>query len=153
MLGDLRRIDKINSLIDVSVPNDLIEFGSVTPGESYNTSDDTPLPFLLQNDGNCMLNISVNATSPFSSVNSESDYYKYKADNKSGEEGSFDWPQSITAWTQMPITSSQTAIADFNWSNSTDSAEVDLLFLIPLGESAEDKNTTVYFESSFNEVY
>ena len=115
------------------------------------TSDDNPLPFLLQNDGNCMLNTSINATDLWTSVSNPTDYFKYKIDNKSGEAGSFDWQQSNTSWQQMPGTTPIVAIVSFNWSDTMDSAEIDLNVTVPPEEGAGDRESTVYFTASLGE--
>ena len=101
-------------MITISLPNNTISFGSLEWNATNDTIDDNPLPFLLQNDGNCMLNVSINATDLWTSVSNPTDYFKYKIDNKSGEDGSFDWVQSKTSWQQLPGVTPTVAIVDFN---------------------------------------
>jgi hypothetical protein len=144
-----RKIE-IQSSIVMSLLNSTINMGTLTMSESKNTSTDNPIPFLLQNDGNCMLNVSINATDLWSTVSNPSEYFKYKVDNKSGEEGSFNWLDSITSWTELPATSS-IAIVEFNWNEETDSAEVDVLVTVPPTEGAGDKSSIIYFESELGE--
>ncbi|RLI52634.1 MAG: hypothetical protein DRO87_12885, partial [Candidatus Thorarchaeota archaeon] len=144
---------RINSLIDISLPTAIIEFGQLYVAETANTSGGSPGPFVLQNDGNCRVNISTNATVLFEVNQTASSNYRFKVDNNTGEEGSFNWVDSLTAWTNMPIVSQLLSLADFNWLDATDSAEVDLEVTVPGDESSGDKDTTVYLESEFNEVY
>jgi hypothetical protein len=142
------RLFNITSEIIISLPVSIIEFGVMNISESKNTTTGSPGPFELQNDGNCLVNISINATQLFTSILAESNNFTYKVDNKTGEEGSFDW--AVTTWQQMPITTTESAIADLNWSNSTDIAEIDLFVSVPF-ESYGTKSTTVSFTASLSE--
>ncbi|MCK4553039.1 LamG domain-containing protein [Candidatus Pacearchaeota archaeon] len=139
----------INSDIVISLPVDAINFGSFLTGTN-DTSDDVPAPFELQNDGNCLLNVSINATDLWTAVSNPSDYFKYKIDNKSGEAGAFNWLQSQIDWQQIPATEA-TSIVELNWSNSMDIAEIDLNVTVPSQEVAGDKSSTVYFIASLGE--
>src|SRR3989339_702170 len=53
-----RRID-INAELIITLINDTVSFGTLQFQGTANTSTNSPWPFLLQNDGNCMLNISI----------------------------------------------------------------------------------------------
>ncbi len=139
----------INSDIVISLPVDAINFGSFVTGTN-DTSDNAPLPFELQNDGNCLINASINATDLWTAVSNPTDYFKYKIDNKSGEEGAFNWLQTQTSWTQIP-TAEATSIVELNWSSSMDIAEIDLNVTVPSQEAAGDKSSTVYFIASLGE--
>jgi len=145
-----RKIE-VNSEITISLPNDTISFGLLAMDATNDTTDDSPLPFLLQNDGNCMLNVTINATNLWNSILNPTDYFKYKIDNKSGEEGSFDSEQSQTSWQQMPNATPQTAIVSFNWTDNVDIAEIDLNVTVPPEEGHGDKESTVYFTASLGE--
>ena len=144
-----RRID-IQSQIITSLPNNTVNFGTMNISDSKNTTTDNPLPLLLQNDGNCMLNVTINATDLWQSISGNSSYFQYKIDNKSTENGSFNWLLSQTSWQQTPNTS-QIAIVEFNWSDLTDTAEVDILVTVPAGEGSGDRSSTIYLTSSLGE--
>ena len=139
----------INSDIAISLPVDVVNFGSMVTGTN-DTTDDAPEPFLLQNDGNCFVNVTINATNLWTSVSNPSDYFKYKIDNKSGEEGAFNWLQSKINWTQVP-SDDEMSIAKLNWSDAKDVAEIDLNISVPSQEGAGDKSSTVYFTASLGE--
>jgi hypothetical protein len=146
------RTFNVTSEVIITLPSNTINFGAMTNDESKNTTIDDPYPFTIQNDGNCLLNITVNATQFFDSVSGSSDNYKYKIANYTGEEGSFDWDGSSTDWGQMPVDiAAELAIVDLNWDNSTDIAETDLYVLVPTSEGAGNKTTTVYFTASLAE--
>ncbi len=141
---------EIQSLVDIILTNNTVSFGSLAAGGTNDTTDNSPLPFLLQNDGNCMLNISINATDLWTSVSNPVNYFQYKIDNKTGEEGSFDWVLSTTSWDQVPDVD-EIAIVSFNWSSLKDSAEIDLNVTAPPAEGAGDKSSTVYFTGVLGE--
>lgn len=139
----------IQSSIVASLPNSTVNFGSFVSGTN-DTTNDAPLPFLMQNDGNCLLNVTINATDLWTNAANPSNYYQYKSDNKSGEEGGFDWDQSQTSWANMS-SSPVVMMVELNWSDSKDSFEVDLNVTVPDQEVAGSKASTVYFVSSLGE--
>ncbi|MCF7910491.1 hypothetical protein K9L16_02355 [Candidatus Pacearchaeota archaeon] len=142
----------ITSHLVLTAVNDTVNFGTMNISETSNTTDDSPGPFLLQNDGNCEVNVSLNSSSLWTSVSHPSSYYQYKIDNKSGEEGSFNSSFSQINWAQMPALTGN-AIANLNWLNSTDLAEVDVLVEVPSTESPGSKSSTIYFISSLSETW
>jgi len=144
-----RKIE-IQSQIAISLTNDVVSFGSLVMAATNNTTINNPSPFLLQNDGNAFSNITINSTSLWASIVSDSNYFKYKVDNSS-EEASFNSLTSNISWTQMPITGQHIAIVELNWSEETDSAEVDLLVTVPSEEPAGNKQSTIYFTGSLAE--
>jgi len=142
----------VESLVLITLTNDLVDFGSLDMTGNNDTTDNSPNPFVIENNGNCMANLTVNATSLWNSIVDDSSYYQFKIDDKIGEEGSFNWGDSITSWTNIPITgSAQLAIVELNWSNVTDSAEIDLKIVVPSQESAGDRESNVYITASLGE--
>jgi uncharacterized delta-60 repeat protein len=141
----------VTAEIIISLPNDAIEFGNMNNDDSKDTTTDNPAPFTIQNDGNCLINITINGTQLFDLASGASDYYKYKIDNVTGEEGSFNWGGSVTTWGQMPITTTELAIVELDWDDANDIAEADLYVLVPTSEGAGTKETTVYFTASLGE--
>ena len=130
---------------------DTIAFGSLDYEESKNTSLGTPAPFEIQNDGNCIINISMNASALFNTKPSASDNFRFKIDNKTGEEGSFG-TGTIIDWAQVPIASPSIAIAIFNNTDSNDIAEIDLLVTVPdSSEGTGARSTTMYYTASLAE--
>jgi len=145
-----RKIE-IQSSLDVVLINDAISFGQIAMAGTNNTATDNPPPFSLQNNGNCFANVSINATALWQSVTTDSETYKFKVDNATGEEGAFEWLASKVSWTQMPITGQVVAISELNFSDTKDLAEVDVLVTVPGEEPAGDRQSTVYFPVSLGE--
>ncbi len=141
---------KIQALIATSLPVDFVDFGEMEPEEINDTSDDNPSPLELQNDGNCFVNTTINATDLWSSENNPSEYYLYKIDNKTGEEGAFVWDLSEVSWINMPSINSL-AIAKLDWNDSKDLAETDLKVKVPNHELPGNKTSTIWFISSLGE--
>ena len=141
----------ISALLTISLPVDSINFGSISYLSSNDTTDDSPPPLVIQNDGNCMANVSVNASQLWSTVGEASDKYKFKVANKSEEEGAFDWLSSLVSWTNMPITSAVVGISGFNYSDSVDSAEVDVYIEVPSNEPPATRSSIIIFTSSLDE--
>ena len=143
-----RRID-IQAFLAISLVNSSVNFGILKNNENANTTNESFSPLLIQNDGNSFLDISINATSLFTSDPSPTTNYQFKINN-STEPGAFDWLQSLVSWTNTPITTIM-AIAKLNYSDSTDSAEIDLSVTVPNDESAGDKFSIILFTSSLGE--
>lgn len=145
------RIVNISALQAISLPVNTIDFGSMTVLQSNDTSDDSPLPFVIQNDGNSILNINVSATDLWNSVTGANIYYRYKIDNVSGELNAFNWSGSQTTFTNTPI-SQQFAISRLNYTNIKDSAETDIYVQVPPNEPPTIRNSTFTFFSYLGET-
>jgi parallel beta-helix repeat protein len=139
----------VDSVVTISATTGSISFGSLGPGVTDNTSDDSPSPFVIQNDGNSLINISVNASQLFDQAAMGTDPYQFKIDN-STETGSFNWLTSIINWINMP-SAAVVAIDSLKYEDSTDSAEIDILATVPTDELAGSKSSTVYFEAAIAE--
>ena len=140
----------IKSSILVSLDVSDIYFGALGVSNSSNT-DDGLAPFVIQNDGTVLLNISVNATALWDTQSESSDYYQFKVDNVSGEEGAFDWLGSVVDWINMPLTGYVVAVNELGYEDSLDSAEIDINITVPEGEGPGIKNSTVVFAAALGE--
>jgi len=146
-----RRIN-ITSDIAISLPTSTVEFGYMNKTESKNTTTDSPAPLVLRNDGNAVLNISVNFTNIFTSSSNPSNYYQYKIRNNSL--GCYIDSGTQTSWAQAPSISAW-AIKQLNFTSGyqqgCSNVSVDLLVEIPIDEPAGDKNSTITFTSYLGE--
>ena len=144
------RTFNVSAVVDISMINGTINFGELSLLYSNDTTDDSPSPFVLQNDGNSFVNVSVSATPLWNSVSSPNNFYKFKVNNASGHEGAFDWQNSITAFTAFD-TLDVNAISYLNFSANKKRARVDVFVQVPSGEIAGTKNSNVSFISSLAE--
>lgn len=130
--------------VALSLPQSVVDFGGVFPGVTDNTTDDSPAPLLLQNDGGARVNVTIERDSssfPLFSGTGGGDNttsFQFKAD-QSNESGSFDMSQSVMVFTPVPGTTPVLAIARLNFSDAHDSAEVDLLIAVPFDEPPGEK--------------
>ena len=153
VFGDWAQYRNISlaSLLSTILLVDKVEFGEIKYLGSNDTTTNSPLPFLIQNNGNSFINITIEATDLWSRVSNPSQHYKFKADN-STETGAFDWAKSTTTFTNMPpVGSGQICIAALNYSDATDSAEIDIYVSVPPMESSGTRNSTVTFTAIFAE--
>ena len=145
----------VESYIAISIVNGtFVEFGEVERGTSDDTTDDEPGAVVVQNDGNSFLNVSINATSLFSSVSMPDSSYQAKigvATYEGVEETrSFDSGLSNTDWFNVPgITSLVIALLDYD--NSSDIARTDILIDVPLDELAGQKESIMWFSAELGE--
>ena len=135
----------INSLISLTLPTSSVDFGTLALGSNENTTDDSPAPIKVENDGNVLINISLYANeSLWVSKSLNTSFFRFKIDN-STEEGSFNSAPSITDW--FNITSYAVgAIKQLNFSDATDLAEIELYVSVPTDEIAGTKTSTLVIE-------
>ncbi|GAF90820.1 unnamed protein product, partial [marine sediment metagenome] len=84
------------------------------------------------------------STALWESVSIPSSYYKYKVDEYPGEADSYNASGSTTIWTNVPEVN-ETFLKFLDYSNSTDSAEVDIAIEVPPEERAGTRNSTIIF--------
>jgi hypothetical protein len=137
----------LSSVVSLSISQSELYFGTMNPGDTDNTSNDDPVPFNLTNDGNCMNDVNITATSLWTTAASPTDYYRFKADNTSSIATNLNvnWSNSTTGWSQMP-TASTKFLDYFNWSNATvtaDTIEFDVAVEVPMDESSGNKSSTI----------
>ncbi len=137
---------KLSSLVSLSMINSSVNFSVLSMGETANTTTNNPVPLSIRNDGNSFVSVNMsNETSLlWTSQPTASEYFRYRIDNVTGEENSFNWTLSTTAWTNVP-TSNNTVINYLNYSDATDSAEIEILVTVPSQETAGTKSSRLVF--------
>ena len=137
----------------MSLPNSSIAFGSLAYTAFNDTSDDSPLPFLIQNDGNSFLNVTIEASDLWRTTANPTVNYQFKADNYTLENSSFNVALSVLSYTNVPAGGSPAiCLARLNYTDATDSAEVDLNITVPSSnEGSGIRNSTVTFTASLGE--
>lgn len=135
----------IDSLRRIVLIRDSVSFGTMEALVTNDTIDNAPLPFLIENDGNIFVNLSINATNLWESQSNPSDYYQFAAGVN--ESGSFNTGTSTTTFTQMPITQTEFLI-NLNWSFASDTAELDINITPPQADGGGIRNSTVLVETT-----
>jgi len=135
----------INSLVELTLTTNNINFGELQLDQKANTTNPSYPPFVIRNDGNCYndLNISI-SDDLWTSVSAPSQYFQYKVDNVTGEEGAFNSSGSQVNWSNVPVTNT-TFVDLFNYSDAKDSAEIDILVWVPLSEPAGSRSSILIF--------
>jgi hypothetical protein len=142
---------KINAVVAISLPTNSIDFGLIERLKSKNTTGDLPAPFVIQNDGNVLVNITAEATNLWNSVVNPNAYYKFKIAN-STETNAFNWGSSITIFTNMPASgNSEMCIAELAYPDDKDSAEIDIYVEVPAAEAAGSRSSNVTLTASLGE--
>jgi len=132
--------------VAIDLVHSTTDFGTLSIDETKNTTANAPGhangPLLVRNSGNCFVNITVNATNPYSTVSTNTEYFKFLADEYSGETGSFNGTCSQLTWMNISTTQ-KNSICGLNFADSSDEARLDLLITIPPAESTGAKSSTV----------
>ncbi len=139
----------LNSLLSIDIINSIIEFGSITPGSSLNTTDGSPSPFRLENSGNIKTNITITGTQLLNTSDFPSSDFQFSmAENESG---SFNTTLSTTTWTNIDSSSSSYDIVNLDWQNHKDDFLCHLNLTVQSAEPAGVKSSTITFTVVANE--
>ena len=147
-----RRIN-ISALLSISLVNASINFGSLQPNITLNTTSGSPGPFVLQSSSNALINVSIEATNLWSATGAgnPSEYFMSKADNFTGHEGAFNWQKSLTDWFNISASGSpRILIAELNYTR-LNRTEIDILIKVPATEHSATRNANVTFVASLGE--
>jgi len=120
-----------------------VDFGDMEPLQSNDTDDNSPLPFVIENNGNVyasIMNISANQ-SLFANAALPSSAWQFKADNTS-ELNSFNTTTSTMTFTNVS-SSNLTLISNLNYLATNNSAQIDMKITVPLSEPAGMKQATI----------
>jgi hypothetical protein len=139
----------IESLISLKQVVNSTDFGSMSPGTSDDTTDDSPGPLKIENDGNVLLNISVNATQLFSQASLGSTNYQFKVDNRT-EPGSFNSSGSVTSFTPF-INGFVLAVDRLKYGDSNDMCELDIYVSVPSDEEPGTKSSSIFIKGEIAE--
>ncbi|MFC1705058.1 LamG domain-containing protein, partial [Nanoarchaeota archaeon] len=133
----------LESYAAISLIVDVVNFSTVLTSSTDNTTDGYPPPFILENQGNIHVNVSINGSPMFQSGAFPSENLQFKIDVN--ESSSFDYSSSTTTWTNITSVSSSVDIASLDWHDLSDTAETDILIRVPEEEPPGDRNSTITF--------
>ena len=125
------------------------DFGAKDLGDENDTTNNNPAPLIVRNIGNTYVDLNISAQSalwvdPVGGLDTA--YFRFKADNVTGEESSFNSSTTVT-WTNMPSLTT-TFMYYLNYSDSADEAEIDLYIKVPLDESAGTKESIIELKTT-----
>jgi len=144
---------KLDSYVSINLLVDSIDFGVIAYNGTNSTEDDNPGPFVLENDGNTLVNVSINATDLWLTQPNPSDYYRFKISEYLLERGAFNFSASLTYWTNVFASSNPVeSIIDFNWTSQNNTAEIDINITVPgVNEGAGSRSSIMTFTAEMSE--
>ncbi|MBR9692167.1 hypothetical protein GOV06_05280 [Candidatus Woesearchaeota archaeon] len=144
----------VTAVVAISLPTSTVDFGTIYQGATDNTTDNSPGPLIIQNDGGVDVNVSIardsNSSALFSGTGGGDNTvsFRFKIDN-STESNSFNYAASTTTWTNVPgVAGINNMLNELKYNDATDTAEVDLLIDVPNDEPIGSKNETLVFTAT-----
>ncbi len=135
----------LQSLLSVSIVRNSINFSTVEASKTYNTSDNSPLPILIQNNGNILVNVTAYATSLFTGVTQPTTNYRFKfRENKTY---SMDQSQSTINYKNLNLTNTVKELINFNWTAVSNAVNLDIEISVPSDQPAGSLNSTITVET------
>ncbi len=137
-------------VVQITLLTNNINFGNITAGSSDNTTDNDPLPFLIRNDGSVEVNVTIaretNSTPLFNGTGGGDNSSSFQFVAGIAGEGVPGNPAcSVTSWTYVPGTTPIVAVCEFNYVDTNDEVEIELLINPPGDETAGLKSETLVF--------
>lgn len=134
--------------VNISLLTSEVNFGNIALNNVDDTTDDSPFPFLIVNDGDVKVNVTAEATDIWDGTGgaNPSSYYQFRCGDSSEVACA---GGSITVWTNMPASASPTlVIAYLDYNDTIDTNEVEIKLTVPSDEPAGSKTSTVTFIAS-----
>lgn len=129
----------VKSVLGLAFTVNNTDFGELARNATDNTTDNNPLPFLVENTGNVPLNVTFKANDPlFETSGLGNNSFQYEA--RVNESGAYSAGQET--WTN--VSASYTALfTDLGYADSADAAAIDILVKLPYEEPAGTKSSIV----------
>lgn len=143
----------VQEAVQISLVANSVNFGNVTVGESKNTTSNSPPPFLLRNDGAVRVNVSIeretSSSQMFSGTGGGDNTASFQfRPAVAGEGVSADPSCSLLNWTNVPGRTPLVFLCKFNYADTNDEAEVELLINVPADEPSGYKAESLVFTAS-----
>jgi len=134
----------VQSSASVSLIISAVDFGTVNLSATYNTSGDSPQPFLVENDGNVAVNVTIYGTDFWQRFANPTSNYQFKC-----REYTSSCPNgSATDWTDMTnSTSPSTLVVNLPYTGGNQ-VKSDIKITVPSDEPAGVRSSTVYIIAS-----
>ncbi|HLC46648.1 MAG TPA: LamG-like jellyroll fold domain-containing protein, partial [Candidatus Nanoarchaeia archaeon] len=138
----------VASALIMTLTNNTVDFGDVIINNEYNTSyEGSPNPLVIQNDGNVEADVVRMAAnkSLWTTYGLNNETFRFKANNRTTEMDAFNWPGSITDWSNVTdvLLLNKTVISQLNFTDSKDNAEIDFRIKVPAAEPPGSKFTNI----------
>ncbi|MBN2052100.1 hypothetical protein JW756_01235 [Candidatus Woesearchaeota archaeon] len=135
----------IDSQILLTVIVNSTSFADITIGTSNDTTDNSPNPLVVRNDGNVLLNLTINATSLFTSTNKKTTDYQYAA----AENETSVYAASCTQTAFADLTTTPTNyICNLTYEDDADQADLEIKITVPPDEEPGSKSSIMTITAS-----
>ena len=131
----------IEPYLSITLIANATTFGDMSVDEENDTTNNAPQPFIVRNEGNYPVNISVNASALWNSVSLGTEYYKFKA-GVYNSITSFDTSSSQASWANF-TSSSQSVIKELNYKSGNNTAEIEIYVKVPHQEGSGTRSSTI----------
>ena len=148
--------------VDISLPTNTVDFGSMAQNTTNSTEDNNPAPFEVQNDGSVPANVTIIADDILweDNASSQSQHFQFKCGNSPDGQRGINCPAgSITTLTDMPGGTDDTdgnpaelVIKEMASGDNGDLLEVEISVYVPGGEKSGAKGSTITFTGSNSAV-
>ncbi len=143
----------VQSTVDIFLQDSLVSFGAVQVGVTYDGSRSgnwsNASAFLLRNDGSVRVNVTIVATSLWTSTSGNQTNYQFNTTNATSNTSLKETCYiAQSTWTTVPLDSPTYAMCQLNFSDGNDYANVSIMITVPTGEAAGTKTSTVTFTAS-----
>ena len=143
----------VQSTVDIFLHDSLVSFGAVQVGVTYDGSRSgnwsNASAFLLRNDGSVRVNVTIVATSLWTSTSGNQTNYQFNTTNATSNTSLKETCYiAQSTWTTVPLDSPTYAMCQLNFSDGNDYANVSIMITVPTGEAAGTKTSTVTFTAS-----
>jgi len=140
---------QVAGITSITLTTNNVNFGLVDPGGVYDTLDDFPFPFVIENTGNVKANITIarsaNSTALFSGTGGGDDTLSFQFMPGIAENDAYDTVCSPSNWTNVPGTTPVLAVCKLNHQTPKDSVQIELMIVVPLDEPIGTKSETLNF--------
>ncbi|MFH1424084.1 MAG: hypothetical protein ABIG20_00200 [archaeon] len=146
-VGTAQLIVNNTTAISVDASTTPMDFGTMDVNTQNDTTNDDPSPFIISNDGNVMVNITVGAADMWTSDANPT--ANYKVNSSENESASVVSATNLTTWMNMPATGAPSNIVTHLWyETANDSIKVNINVTVPGEELPGSKSSVVTFTAS-----
>ncbi len=124
-----------------------VDFGNKVVTNADDTTDNSPPPFTVVNNGNVNVNVTVNASPLFTGTTSNATDYRFRCSNSESVCNG----AGINTFTAFNQTTTSLVMVNLSFPDTNDSENLEISIVVPDDETPGAKTSTVTFTaSSFN---
>jgi hypothetical protein len=141
---------EVSAMTTISLPTSTVNFGSLNNNNVTNTTSLSPYPFVLRNDGNVNVNVTIGADDLWTGTGAANPSTYYRFNSTENETGSVvSTATDLVDITNMPATASPVnVVTRLKYTNANDEVRVHIFVTVPDDEPAGSKSSTVTFTAS-----